>query len=137
MYVAPARGFTSSAWRQLASRTRMATQVLNQSDALDSRDGACPSNTIRYDVCTEYYRILSSSVKSAPLGAKALLTASRTSCKLAYMSSCIACARTSSFALLSTRINVQHPRIKTTRSGPDSSSYACQSKYHACLTFWH
>ena len=85
----PARGFTSSAWRQLASGTQLATQVLNQSDALDSRDGGCRSNTIRYDVCSEYYRILSSTVKSAPMGAKALLTASKTSCKLACMSSCI------------------------------------------------
>ena len=84
----PACGLTSIARRQLASGTQLATQVLNQSDALDSRDGVCPSNTIRYDVCTEYYRILSSTVKSAPLGAKALLTASKTSCKLAYKSSC-------------------------------------------------
>ena len=68
----PDRGITSSAWRQLASRTQLATQVLNQSDALDSGDGGRRSNTIRYDVCSENYRILTSTVKSAPLGAKAL-----------------------------------------------------------------
>ena len=85
----PDRGITSSAWRQLASRTQLATQVLNQNDAWDSRGGDFLPNTIRYDVFTEYYRILSSTVKSAPLGAKALLTASKTSCKLAYKSSCI------------------------------------------------
>ena len=85
----PSLGITSSAWRQLASGTQLATQVLNQNDALDSRGSGCLPNTIRYDVFTEYYRILSTTVKSAPLGAKALLTASKTSCKLACMSSCI------------------------------------------------
>ena len=49
----------------------------------------CPSNAIRYDVFTEYYRILSRTVRSAPMGAKALLTAFKTSCKLACMSSCV------------------------------------------------
>ena len=85
----PTRGITSSAWRQLASRTQLATQVLNQNDAWASRDDVYLPNTIRYDVFTEYYRILSTTVKSAPVGAKALLTASKTSCKLACMSSCI------------------------------------------------
>ena len=85
----PARGITSSAWRQLASGTQLATQVLNQDDAWDSRGGAFLPNTIRYDVFNEYYRILSSTVKSAPMGAKALLTAFKTSCKLTCMSSCV------------------------------------------------
>ena len=85
----PDRGITSSAWRQLASRTQLATQVLNQDDAWDSRGGDFLPNTIRYDVCNEYYRILSSTVKSAPMGAKALMTAFKTSCKLTCMSSCV------------------------------------------------
>ena len=76
----------SLAWRQLASGTRLATQVLNQRDAWDLRDAVCPSNTIRYDVCAEYYPILSSTIKSAPLVAKALLTASKTSYKLSSSS---------------------------------------------------
>ena len=85
----PTRGITSSAWRQLASRTQLATQVLNQDDAWDSRGGDFLPNTIRYDVCNEYYRILSSTVKSAPMGAKALMTAFKTSCKLTCMSSSV------------------------------------------------
>ena len=85
----PDRGITSSAWRPLASRTQLATQVLNQNDAWASRDDVYLPNTIRYDVFTEYYRILSNTVKSAPQGAKALLAASKTSCELPYMSSCI------------------------------------------------
>ena len=85
----PDRGITSSAWRQLASRTQLATQVLNQNDAWASRDDVYLPNTIRYDVFTEYYRILSTTVKSAPVGAKALLTAFKTSCKLTCMSSSV------------------------------------------------
>ena len=85
----PTRGITSSAWRQLASRTQLATQVLNQNDAWASRDDVYLPNTIRYDVFTEYYRILSTTVKSAPVGAKALLTAFKTSCKLTCMSSSV------------------------------------------------
>ena len=42
-------GLTSIAQRQLALRTRLATQVLNQRDAWDLREAVCPSNTIRYD----------------------------------------------------------------------------------------
>ena len=57
-------------------------QVPNQQHVVDYRGGACTSNAIRYGLFTEFYRILSRTVGSVPLGANVLRLAAKTNYKL-------------------------------------------------------